>query len=255
LNRPDLTAARFLPDPFTTTPGSRLYRTGDRARFQPEGSLEFLGRLDEQVKLHGYRIELGEIESVLAQHENVRHTVVVVREGQLVGYVVPRSASETLTDELRGLLRQSLPEYMVPTTFVFVDGLPLTRHGKVDRNALPAPDTAGRERSKTYVTPRNEVEQIVAGIWEKVLQVERVGRDDNFFDLGGHSLLMVKVHAELRAAFNHDLSIVELFKHPTVASLAQYFANLNGQRPNLQKVHQRAERRRQAAERRSISKD
>ena len=254
LNRPDLTAARFLPDPFTATPGSRLYRTGDRARFQPEGSLEFLGRLDEQVKLHGYRIELGEIESVLAQHENVRHTVVVVREEQLVGYVVPRSASETLTDELRGLLRQSLPEYMVPTTFVFIDALPLTRHGKVDRNALPALDQ-DRVPSKKYVTPRNEAEQIIADIWQKLLQVERVGRDDNFFDLGGHSILMVKVHAELRAAFNHDLSIVELFKHPTVASLAQYFANLNGQRPNLQKVHQRAERRRQAAERRSISKD
>jgi amino acid adenylation domain-containing protein len=250
LNRPDLTAARFVPDPFAATPGSRLYRTGDRARFLPEGSLEFLGRFDEQVKLHGYRIELGEIESLLARHENVRRTVVVVREGQLVGYVVPRSTSETLTDELRGLLRQSLPEYMVPTTFVFVDALPLTRHGKVDHNALPTPGTAGRERSNKYVTPRNEVEQIVAGIWEKVLQVEQVGRDDNFFDLGGHSLLMVKVHAELGAAFNQDLSIVELFKHPTVASLAQYFANLNTQRPNLEKVHQRAERRRQAAERR-----
>jgi amino acid adenylation domain-containing protein len=250
LNRPDLTAARFVPDPFTATPGSRLYRTGDRARFLPDGSLEFLGRLDEQVKLHGYRIELGEIESLLARNENVRRVVVVVREDQLVAYVVARSTSETLTDELRQLLRQSLPEYMVPTTFVFVDELPLTRHGKVDRNALPAPGTDGRQRPNKYVTPRNEMEQIVAGIWEKVLQVEQVGRDDNFFDLGGHSLLMVKVHAELRAAFNQDLSIVELFKHPTVASLAQYFANLNTQRPNLQKVHERAERRRQAAERR-----
>ncbi len=250
LNRPDLTAARFVPDPFATTPGSRLYRTGDRARFQAEGSLEFLGRLDEQVKLHGYRIEPGEIESLLARHENVRRVVVAVRDEQLVAYVVPRSKSETLTDELRQLLRQSLPEYMIPTTFVFVEALPLTRHGKVDRNALPAPDTADRARSNAYSRPRNEVEQIVARIWEKVLQVEQVGRDDNFFDLGGHSLLMVKVHAELRAAFNHDLSIVELFKHPTVASLAQYFANLNGQRPNLEKVRQRAERRRQAAERR-----
>ena len=250
LNRPDLTAARFVPDPFSTTPGARLYRTGDRARFLPDGTLEFLGRLDEQVKLHGYRIELGEIESLLAGHGNVRRVVVVVRDEQLVAYVVPRQASETLTDELRALLRQSLPEYMVPTTFAFVDALPLTRHGKVDRNALPAPDTADRARSNEYVKPRNEVEQIIAAIWQKVLQVERVGRDDNFFDLGGHSILMVKVHAELRAAFNHDLSIVELFKHPTVGSLAQYFANLNGQRPNLQKVHQRAERRRQAAERR-----
>ena len=250
LNRPDLTATRFVPDPFAGKPGSRLYRTGDRARFLAEGTLEFLGRLDEQVKLHGYRIELGEIESVLARHESVRRVVVAVREEQLVAYLVPHGAPETLTDELRVLLRQSLPEYMVPTTFVFVDVLPLTRHGKVDRNALPAPDTPDRSRSGTYVKPRNEAEQIIAGIWQKVLQVERVGRDDNFFDLGGHSILMVKVHAELRAAFNHDLSIVELFKYPTVSSLAQYFANLNGQRPNLQKVHQRAERRRQAAERR-----
>ena len=255
LNRPDLTAARFVPDPFATTRGSRLYRTGDRARFLPDGTLEFLGRLDEQVKVHGYRIELGEIESVLARHENVRRVVVVVRDEQLVAYVVPRTESETLTDELRQLLRQSLPEYMVPTTFVLVDALPLTRHGKVDRSALPAPDTAERLRSNTYVKPRNEVEQIIAGIWQKVLQVERIGRDDNFFDLGGHSILMVKVHAELRAAFNHDLSIVELFKYPTVSSLAQYFANLKDQRPNLEKVHQRAERRRQAAERRFTSKD
>jgi amino acid adenylation domain-containing protein len=255
LNRPDLTAARFIPDPFAETAGSRLYRTGDRARLLPNGSLEFLGRLDEQVKLHGYRIELGEIESLLAEHENVRRVVVVVREEQLVAYVVPRGALETLTDELRQLLRQSLPEYMVPTTFVFIDALPLTRHGKVDRNALPVPGTADQGHSNRYVKPRNEVEQIIAGIWQKVLQVEAVGRDDNFFDLGGHSILMVKVHAELRAAFNHDLSIVELFKHPTVGSLAQYFANLKGQRPNLQKVHQRAERRRQAAERRFTSKD
>jgi amino acid adenylation domain-containing protein len=259
LHRPELTAERFVPDPFAAVPGSRLYRTGDRARFLPDGNLEFLGRLDDQVKLHGYRIELGEIEAALARHENVRRAVVAIREEhkgvpQLVAYVVPRHVSEVLTEELRQLLRQSLPEYMVPTTFVFVDALPLTRHGKVDRNALPAPETAGKSRSNRYVAPRNEVEQIVAGIWQKALQVERIGRDDNFFDLGGHSLLMVKVHAELRAVFGEDLSIVELFKKPTVGSLAEYFANRNGQRPNLQNVHRRAERRRQAAQRRFVSR-
>ncbi|HET8783284.1 MAG TPA: non-ribosomal peptide synthetase, partial [Pyrinomonadaceae bacterium] len=250
LNRPELTAQRFISNPFSDVPGARLYRTGDLARFLPDGNLEFVGRLDDQVKLNGYRIELGEIEATLATHENVRRAVVALRETELVAYVAPRRATETLTQELRELLRATLPEYMVPSSLVFLNALPLTRHGKVDRVALPAPDAAPQRQAK-YVTPRNEVEHIIAGIWQNVLQVERVGREDNFFDLGGHSLAMVKVHGELRTAFNQDdLSIVELFKYPTISLLAEYFASRNGRSPDLHRVQNRAEKRRQAAQRR-----
>jgi amino acid adenylation domain-containing protein len=250
LNRPELSAQRFVPNSFSEVPGARLYRTGDLARFLPDGNLEFLGRVDEQVKLNGYRIELGEIEATLTRHENVRRAVVAVRETELVAYVVPRSATETLTQELRELLRETLPEFMIPSSFVFLDALPLTRHGKIDRVALPAPDIAGR-RQATYVTPRNEVEHVIAGIWQNVLQVERVGRDDNFFDLGGHSLAMVKVHAALRTAFSQDdLSIVELFKYPTISLLGEYFTGRNGRSADLSRVQNRVEKRRQAVQRR-----
>ncbi len=250
LNRPELTAQRFVPNPFSAVPGARIYRTGDLARFLPDGNLEFLGRMDEQVKVNGYRIELGEIEATLTKHENVRRAVVSVRETELVAYVVPRHAAETLTQELREVLRETLPEFMIPSSFVFLDALPLTRHGKTDRIALPAPGAAGR-RQAMYVTPSNEVEHVIAGIWQNVLQVERVGREDNFFDLGGHSLAMVKVHAELRAAFSqHDLSIVELFKYPTISLLGKYFTSRNGRSADLRRVQNRAEKRRQAVQRR-----
>ena len=173
-----------------------------------------------------------------------------MRETELVTYVVPRRVTETLTQELRELLRETLPEYMVPSSLVFLDALPLTRHGKIDRVALPAPDAAA-QRQASYVTPRNEVEQIIAGIWQNVLQVERVGREDNFFDLGGHSLAMVKVHAELRTAFSQDgPSIVELFKYPSISLLGEYFTGRNGRSTDLHRVQKRAEKRRQAAQRR-----
>ena len=250
LNRPELTAQRFVPNSFSEVPGTRLYRTGDLARFLPDGNLEFLGRVDDQVKLNGYRIELGEIEATLTKHENVRRAVVAVRETELVAYVVPRLATETLIQELRELLRDTLPQFMIPSSFVFLDALPLTRNGKIDRAALPAPEAAGRRQAR-YVTPRNEVEHIIAGIWQKVLQVEQVGREDNFFDLGGHSLAMVKVHAELRTAFNQDdLSIVELFKYPTISLLGEYFTGRKGRSADLRRVQTRVEKRRQAVQRR-----
>ncbi|HET6978702.1 MAG TPA: amino acid adenylation domain-containing protein [Pyrinomonadaceae bacterium] len=250
LNRPELTAQRFIPNSFSEVPGARLYRSGDRARFLADGNLEFLGRVDEQVKLNGYRIELGEIEATLTRHENIRSAVVAVRETDLVAYVVPRHTTETLTQELRELLRETLPEFMIPSSFVFLETLPLTRHGKIDRVALPAPDAAARRQAR-YVTPRNEVEHVIAGIWQKVLQVEQVGREDNFFDLGGHSLAMVKVHAELRTAFSRDdFSIVELFKYPTISLLGEYFTGRNGGSADLRRVQNRVEKRRQAARRR-----
>jgi amino acid adenylation domain-containing protein len=216
LNRPELTAERFVDDPFA--PG-RLYRTGDRVRWTADGGLEYLGRLDEQVKIRGFRIELGEIEARLAEHPEVREAVVLAREDvpgdrRLVAYVV--GAVEA--DALRAHVRQSLPEYMVPSAFVVVDRLPLTAHGKVDRRALPAPDLAGEE--ERYVAPRTPVEETLAGIWAETLRLERVGVEDGFFDLGGHSLLATRVLSRVREEFGVELPLRALFEGPTVAEMA-----------------------------------
>ncbi|HYO72515.1 MAG TPA: amino acid adenylation domain-containing protein, partial [Archangium sp.] len=236
LGRPELTSERFITDPFSTTPGARLYRTGDKVRWLADGTLEFLGRFDSQVKLRGYRIELGEIQSALRAHPSVREAVVVVRQDsgdkRLVAYVVPTSprppgegrgegsASLDLdTADLRTFLKQSLPEYMVPSAFVSLEALPLTPNGKVDTKALPAPEASALQ-SATYVAPRNELEQRLAGIWAQVLHLERVGLHDHFFELGGHSLLGTQVVARIRSAFQVELPLRALFEAPTVAALA-----------------------------------
>jgi len=200
LNRPDLTADKFIPNPFSETPGARLYKTGDRARHRPDGTLEFLGRLDDQVKIRGFRIELAEIEAVLASHPDVRDVVVLAREDapgerRLVGYVVAAEKSPPPLPELYRFLRDTLPHYMIPT-LVGLDALPLSPNGKVDRRALPVPELV-RPESESCVAPRTPVEEIVAGIWTRVLGVEQVSVYDNFFDLGGHSLLAMQVIAEL----------------------------------------------------------
>ncbi|HEU0052543.1 MAG TPA: amino acid adenylation domain-containing protein, partial [Longimicrobium sp.] len=216
LNRPELTAERFVDDPFA--PG-RLYRTGDRVRWREDGTLEYLGRLDEQVKIRGFRIELGEIEVRLAEHPEVREAVVLAREDvpgdrRLVAYVV--GAVEA--DALRAHLRQGLPEYMLPSAFVALDRLPLTANGKVDRKALPAPEPASAE--DRYVAPRTPVEEVLAGIWAEVLRLERVGVEESFFDLGGHSLMATRVVSRVRAVFAVELPLRALFEGPTVAELA-----------------------------------
>jgi amino acid adenylation domain-containing protein len=227
--RPDLTAERFVPDPFSPVPGARLYRTGDVGRYRDDGRLEFSGRADFQVKVRGYRIELGEIESLMRTHPEVGEVVAMVREAKLVGYFVPRrglssgSADAELVAQLRGFLRELLPEYMLPSVLMPLARMPLTRNGKVDRGALPDPATAQREAAP-YEAPTSELEQRIAAIWQEALKVERVGLHGNFFDLGGHSLLMVQVHEKLSAAFGRRFSMVELFQHPTVASLAKYIA-------------------------------
>jgi amino acid adenylation domain-containing protein len=218
--RPELTAERFVPNPLG--PG-RLYRTGDRARWLPEGAIEYLGRLDHQVKLRGLRIELGEIEAVLAQHPSVREAVVLAREDQpgnqrLVAYVVPTAGAQVTVSELRQFLRTQLPEYMVPTAFVTLPAMPLTTSGKVDRKALPAP-SAGR--GGPFEAPLTPTEQALAEIWTGVLGLEQIGRNDNFFDLGGHSLLATQVFARVRNALGVDLAVPTLFEAPTVAALAE----------------------------------
>ncbi|HYR09422.1 MAG TPA: amino acid adenylation domain-containing protein, partial [Longimicrobium sp.] len=218
LGRPALTAERFVPDPFSVKGGARRYRTGDRARWLADGAIEYLGRLDHQVKVRGFRIELGEIEAVLRRHGSVTDCVVMARaeagEQRLVAYVVGGVEAA----ELRAHLRQSLPEYMVPAAFVFMDALPLTPNGKLDRKALPASELAVAEEG--YVAPRTPVEEVLAGIWAEVLGLERVGVEESFFDLGGHSLLATRVVSRVRAVFAVELPLRALFEGPTVAEMA-----------------------------------
>jgi amino acid adenylation domain-containing protein len=224
LGRPDLTADRFVPDPFAAEPGARLYRTGDRARWREDGALEYLGRVDEQVKVRGFRIEPGEIEAALAAHPAVREAAVVAREDvpgdrRLVAYVVAADGAPLVPAELKAHLGARLPEYMVPGAFVVLETLPLTPSGKVARRALPAPEltTAGAG----YVAPRTPTEELLASVYAEVLRVERVGVAESFFDLGGHSLLAVRVVSRLRDALGVELTVRALFEAPGVADLAE----------------------------------
>jgi acyl carrier protein len=220
LGRPGLTAERFVPDPFGDQPGGRLYHSGDLARRLPDGALDFLGRLDHQVKVMGIRIELGEVEAALAAVLGVREGVVVASPGRsgdlrLVAYVV----GDVTADALRGALRRRLPDSMLPSSFVFLDALPLLSNGKVDRKALPAPEW--QDTVESYVAPRTAIEELLAGIWAEVLDVERVGVKTSFFDLGGHSLLAVRLMARIERTFAVKVPISALFEAPTVEHLAE----------------------------------
>jgi amino acid adenylation domain-containing protein len=220
LGRPGLTAERFVPDPFSAQPGARMYRTGDRSRWRADGTLEYLGRLDTQVKVRGFRIELGEVEAALRRTPGVTDCVVMAREDapgekRLVAYIV----GGVEADALREHLRRSLPEYMVPAAFVPLERLPLTPNGKLDRKALPAPEGSSFA-APAYEAPRTEAERKVAAVWGEVLGVESVGAHDRFFDLGGHSLLLVRVQARLREAFGQPVPITHLFRYLTVSALA-----------------------------------
>ncbi|HYH46786.1 MAG TPA: amino acid adenylation domain-containing protein, partial [Thermoanaerobaculia bacterium] len=246
LGDPDLTRERFLPNPFAAaesphlSAGSdRIYRTGDLGRYRPDGELEFVARADNQVKIRGFRIEPGEIEAALARHPAVREAVVVARsertgEKRLVAYVVAQGEPAPpmpRASELQDWLRRRLPEYMVPPAWVELAKLPVTPNGKVDRRSLPEPEAVRPELAASYVAPGNEAEQAIAEIWQEVLQVERVGRHDKFFHLGGHSLLLVRVHARLQERFGQELSIMDLFKYPDISSLAQHLTRRTPARP------------------------
>jgi len=227
LNRPELTATRFVPDPSPASPGARLYRTGDLVRYRSDGSIEFLGRVDHQVKIRGFRIELGEIETALRAQPIVRDVIVLVREDtpqdqRLVAYVVLNKESATAADELRRALREKLPGFMIPSAFVVLDELPLTPNGKIDRKALPLPDRTRRDVAESFIAPRTPIEEMIAGIWSQVLRLEKVGVHDNFFNLGGHSLLATQVVQRVRATFNLALPLRLFFETPTVADLAAY---------------------------------
>ena len=226
-NRPELTSDRFIRDPFNVDSEARLYRTGDLARYRKDGKLEFLGRMDHQVKLRGHRIELAEIETVLGHHPAVRQSVAVSREDvpgakRLVAYVVLLPDTSRNPDELRTYLEAQLPSYMVPSTFVFLDNLPHTPNGKLDRRALPPPDGKQAGTVVRFVAPRTPVEEILAGIWGELLGVESVGAQDNFFALGGHSLLAAQLIARLREVFGVELPLGIMFEGPTIAELAAF---------------------------------
>jgi acyl carrier protein len=224
LKRPEQTAEKFIPNPFAEQAGERLYRTGDLARRRADGQLEFLGRIDHQVKIRGFRIELGEIEATLNKHHGLERAVVVALDGsgdkRLVAYAVARPAASLTTAELRGFLSETLPDYMIPSTFVMLDQLPLTPNGKVDRQALPAPDASRRDVAGEWVAPRNACEEALVKMWGEVLGLERVGIHDNFFELGGHSLLATQVIAKLTETFRVELPLRTLFEAPTVSGLA-----------------------------------
>jgi amino acid adenylation domain-containing protein len=234
LGRPRQTAEKFIPHPFSTEPGARLYRTGDLGRYRADGNLEFIGRIDHQVKIRGYRIELGEVEAALGQHPGVREAVVMAREDEpgakrLVGYVVGSDGVAPTVSELRGYLKEKLPEYMVPAAFVYLESLPLTPNGKVDRRALPVPEGGRPDLAQEYVAPRTPTEEVLAGIWAEVLRVERVGIYDNFFELGGHSLIATQAVARTTKAFNiENISVQTLFQVPTIYSFAQTLSEIFG---------------------------
>ena len=239
LNRPELTAQKFIANPLSHEPKARLYKTGDLARYRSDGNIEYLGRIDHQVKGRGFRIELGEIEAVLSQHPVVQQSVVIVREDipgnqQLVAYLVPHKEQAPPTaSELRHFLKQQLPEYMVPSAFVQLEALPLTPNGKIDRRVLPAPDTTRPFGEKGYVAPQTPVEEMVAGIWAQVLAVKQISIHDNFFELGGHSLLATQLISRVRDTFNVEFPLRGLFESPTVASLSERLEALRRTQPGL----------------------
>jgi acyl carrier protein len=226
LNRAELTGERFVPNPFSDDASARLYRTGDRTRYRSDGKIVYLGRVDNQVKIRGYRVELGEIEATLKQHPAVQDNVIVARarsssgEKDLIGYVIPTVPSTLSLTQLRSFLQQKLPDYMIPSTFVTLDALPLTPNGKIDRSVLPLPDGARPELDRGFVAPRTQIEELVAQAWREILSVETLSIYDNFFKLGGHSLVGTQIVARLRETFGREIPLAALFDAPTVAELS-----------------------------------
>jgi hypothetical protein len=261
LGRPARTAEAFVPDAEAELPGSRAYRTGDRTRLRSDGVLEYAGRRDHQVKLRGNRIELGEIETALGAHPGVAHGVVVLRadapdDPRLVAYVTGRDGAPS-ADDLRRFVADRLPAAMVPSVFVHLDELPRTPNGKVDRRLLPAPE-APLASERLFAPPRNDVERRIAAVWREVLGTGEVGIHDNFFDLGGQSLLLARVHARLRQEEGGEgLALVDLFRYPTIAELAALLADGAGgpSEAEAPAIEERVSQLRTGAERRRRSRD
>ncbi|WP_423782433.1 amino acid adenylation domain-containing protein, partial [Fischerella thermalis] len=251
LHRPDLTCEKFIPHPYSNEPGVRLYKTGDLARYLPSGDIEYIGRIDHQVKLRGFRIELGEIEAVISQHPAISASVVIVREDDtanktLVAYITLHPDQTLTIAELRRFLEAKLPNYMLPTAFVILEALPLTPNGKIDRRSLPAPDPTQLISEPNIIAPSTPVEEMLAGIWAEVLGIKKVGIHDNFFELGGHSLLATRVISQLRQVFKVELPLRCLFNQPTVAGLAKEIekatkADLGLEIPPIQRISRTAD--------------
>ncbi len=256
LNRAELTAERFVANPFSDNPNARMYRTGDLARYLPDGNIEFLGRNDFQVKIRGYRIELGEIEKLLDKHPAINKSVVIAREDvpgdkRLVAYFVPYPNQNLTTSDLRDYLKDDLPEFMIPAHFVSMKEFPLTPNLKTDRKMLPAPDQAALTSETVYIAPESDIEEKIAAIWREVLNVSSVGMNDNFFDLGGHSLLTVEAHRRLKQVIESDLTVTDLFRFTTIRSLVDHLSKQDdGGDSRLQKSLSRAEKRKQRLGRR-----
>ncbi|MGH9430460.1 MAG: non-ribosomal peptide synthetase [Terriglobia bacterium] len=249
LNHPDLTAGKFLPDPFSTEAGARMYRTGDLARWREDGVIEFLGRVDNQVKILGHRIEPGEVEVVLRMHKDVNQVCVVPHTDEngskrLVAYYVPFHPDGSLPS-LREFLRRKLPPYAIPALFVPMASMPLSPNGKVDRAAMPAPVFAS-EHDALSEQPVTHLEQTIADLWRRIVRVERVGLDDNFFDLGGDSLLLVAVHSNLQKLMQTEIAVTDLFEFTTVRMLAQHLTEKESSTPSFSHVQQQAQKQREA---------
>jgi acyl carrier protein len=233
-----------ITNPFDDS--SRLYKTGDLARYLPDGNLQYLGRKDNQVKVRGFRIELGEVEAVLAQHSAVKQTAVTVKtdhsgNSRLIAYLVTDTA--VTGEELKQFLGEQLPNYSIPSAYVFLDTLRLTPSGKLDRRSLPEPQIARSELSKAYTPPTSTLEQQIADIWQNLLQVDKVGIHDNFFDLGGHSLLIVQARSRLETLLNRQIPLVTLFQYPTIETLATYLNQESSTPSHLQATANRAQKR------------
>jgi hypothetical protein len=265
LGRPDLTAASFIPDPFAGRggfgqPGDRLYKTGDRARYRVDGNLEYLGRADGQIKLRGFRIELAEIESVLLQRPDILEAAVLLREDEpgnprIVAYIRVAESEAMSIGKLRDELKRLLPDYMVPSAFVRLETMPLTTNGKVDRAALPEPDRQRPEQSAEFAAPRNNLERALVEIQRKVLNLNQVGVHDNFFDLGGNSLLVVEAYRRMASLANGKCQVLDLFKYPTIRSLAEFLGNgdespqIGAEEIRQRVLRQTVSRRKQASKR------
>jgi len=251
LKRDDLTAERFVPNPFSKRPGEKLYRSGDLARRLPGGDLEYMGRIDQQVKIRGFRIELGEVQAALARQPNIREAFVIAKdtadgEKILVAYVIPVNGKIPPIDKLRRDLQSILPGYMVPSNFVFLDRLPLTSNGKIDRAALPAVQGRRSEMEQVFNAPQTDLERDIALVYQEVLGLDKVGVDDDFFDLGGDSLRLAEAHSRLQKLVNHNFSAADLFVHTTVRELAASFTRSGSQQSDGKNLLSRAQRQREA---------
>jgi acyl-coenzyme A synthetase/AMP-(fatty) acid ligase/acyl carrier protein len=256
LNRPELTAERFVQSPFCDDPAARMYRTGDRVRYLPNGAIEYQGRMDFQVKIRGYRIELGEIETVLERRPGIGQAVVTAREDKpgdkrLVAYVVLKPDAPPNSSELRSYLRETLPEHMQPAAFVALEAMPLTANGKIDRNALPAPEGREMPLESVYKPAETGLQESIVDIWKEALGVDQVGIHDNFFDLGAHSLLVAEVHGKLEELLGKEIPLVTMFRYPTVSALVGHLTQNESENSAATRSAARAQARKESFQRRS----